>query len=138
MDDPVVSVEWGLGAVWSDWNIRNGRRSGGTHLKRDGNSHPANINKRAFGRSWPGFPRNLPSYGSEFLTVDTIRPTKQWKDRRNVRRFPLQNILPHLIQEVANVYYSLNMFFGGFPTLPHQRVVKLLSIPILANRLRVG
>ena len=42
----------------------------GAYLKRDGKSHPANINKRAFGDSWPGFPRNLARYGSEFLTGD--------------------------------------------------------------------
>ena len=38
------------------------------YLKRGGKSHPANINKRAFGDNCPGFPLNLARYGSEFLT----------------------------------------------------------------------
>ena len=37
-----------------------------TDLKQDGKSHPANISKRAFGDSWPGFPLNLASTGPNF------------------------------------------------------------------------
>jgi len=47
----------------------------GTHLKRDGKSHPANIRNRAFGDNWPGFPLNLARYGSESLTGGSIRST---------------------------------------------------------------
>ena len=71
VDDPVVSVERWLGAGWANWRVRrNGEGSSvrETDLKRDGKSHPANINRRAFGDSWPGFPLNLARYGSEFLT----------------------------------------------------------------------
>ena len=55
-----------------------------TDLKRDGNSHPANINKRAFGDNWPGFPLNFARYGSEFLTKtnDNIRPA----DSKEIKR----------------------------------------------------
>ena len=59
-----------------------------TNLKRDGKSHPANIKKRAFGDSWPGFPRNLARYGSEFLAVDSIRSTKLRKERGGRTKVP--------------------------------------------------
>ena len=66
----------------------------GAYLKRDGKSHPANINNRAFGDNWPGFPLNLARYGSEFLAADDgIRPTRLRKERRDVRRLPPQNLL---------------------------------------------
>ena len=49
VDDPVVSVEWWLGAVWGELKCQDVKGRDWTDLKRDGKSHPANINKRAFG-----------------------------------------------------------------------------------------
>ena len=72
VNDPIMSVEWWFGAVTKRTKtLGNSGNSGkwiGTDLKRDGNSHPATINRRAFGDNWPGFPLNLDRYGSEFLT----------------------------------------------------------------------
>ena len=96
--------------------MRVGRKKRiGTYLKQNDKSHPANIDNRAFGDNWPGFPLNLAGCGSKFLAVNNIRPTSREK-RGDVRRFPLQNLLPGLpVQEIMNVHHSLSVFFGGFP-----------------------
>ena len=93
-------------------DVREWRRIGRCHkinwaaLNRDGGSHRANANNRAFGDNWRGVPLGLVKCGSGFLTEadGKVGPanSKEIKRESDIRGFPLQNLLPRdLARKVA-------------------------------------
>ncbi len=102
-DDPVVAVKRRF--VTGLEERRQSRHRGtvraiNTYLKRSGKSHPANSQNLAFGESSPGRPLKRTNCGYFFPSL--------------------------LIQEVVNLHHGLDLGFRRFPSLPGQRVVKLL------------
>jgi len=82
-DYPIVSVKGRLRAT-TDLEDNDTWKLSLTYLNREGSSHPANIQKRAFGDSSPGRPLNRAKWISDSEQLQTNR---QWQDKKTSKKW---------------------------------------------------
>ena len=101
-----------------------------TYLKRSGKSQPAISHNLAFGESSPGRPLKRTSCSFSSLSSHCLLRTPHIGKRGNAPvdlRLPLLHFFPSfLVQEIVDLHHGLDLIFRSFPSLPDQRVVKLL------------
>ncbi len=105
-------------------------------MKREGRSHPANNQNRAFGESSPGLPRKRTSSIVDDLynQRSAVNSHEKEIDTRIDPLLPLHDFVPSaFVQEVVDLDHSLDVFLWGFPAFAHEGIVELLRGGVLPD-----